>query len=140
MKTLLLRSPAKLNLFLKVNRKRPDGYHDLTTLFERIDLCDDIRLAVNTAGRIRIFCRQPQVPKDSRNLAYRAARLLKDEFSLKEGVDITITKRIPVAAGLGGGSSNAATVLLGLNKLWGLSLPLWKLSSYGKKIGSDVPF
>lgn len=140
MKSLLLKSPAKLNLLLKVNFKRPDGYHDLTTLFERIDLCDEIRLRENNLGRIRIFCNNPHVPKGTKNLCFKAAQLLQDDFSVNRGVDIKITKRIPVAAGLGGGSGNAATVLLGLNRLWKLSLSKQQLAFYAQKIGSDVPF
>ena len=140
MRSILLQSPAKLNLFLKVINKRKDGYHRLVTLFERIDLHDDIRLTTNDSGRIRIFCDNPQVPKGPKNLVYKAAAMLKNEFGLNKGVDIKITKRIPVAAGLAGGSSNAATVLLGLNKLWRLSLASKDLVAYARRIGSDVPF
>lgn len=139
MKSIHLRSPAKLNLSLKVLGKRPDGYHNLSTLFEKIDLCDDIYLTRNRTGKIRIFCSHPQVPKGSKNLAYKAARMLQDDFALANGVDIKIVKRIPVAAGLGGGSSNAATVLLGLNKIWRLDLSQVQMLSYAKRIGSDVP-
>ncbi len=140
MKPLPLKSPAKLNLFLKVNGKRPDGYHDLTTLFERIDLCDELLFQKNISGKIRIFCQHPHVPKGKTNLVYKAAMLLQNRFSVKSGVDVTITKRIPVAAGLGGGSSNAATTLLGLNILWSLRLNRAQLVSFAKEIGSDVPF
>ena len=117
MKSLSLLSPAKLNLYLKVVNTREDGYHNLITLFERIDLCDEIHLESNTTGAIRIFCNHPYVPKGLKNLCSQVAQLLKDDFSIFSGVDITIKKRIPVAAGLGGGSSNAASTLLGLNKM-----------------------
>ena len=140
MRSISLRSPAKLNLFLKVINKRPDGYHNLETLFERIDLCDDIQLKLNTDGAIRVFCDHPDVPTDSQNLVYRAAELLRDDFALANGVDIKITKRIPVAAGLGGGSSNAATTLLGLSQLWKLDLTRKELLACAGKIGSDVSF
>jgi 4-diphosphocytidyl-2-C-methyl-D-erythritol kinase len=140
MKSIRLRSPAKLNLFLQVINKRPDGYHDLKTLFERIDLCDTIALRSNRSGKIRIFCNHPQVPKGPQNLVYKVAQMLQAERKVALGVDIRIIKRIPVAAGLAGGSSNAATVLAGLNKLWKLSLTQNQLVSYGKRIGSDVPF
>ena len=140
MKSLSLQSPAKLNLYLKVVNKREDGYHNLITLFERIDLCDEICLKSNLTGSIRIFSDHASVPKGPKNLCFQAAQLLKDDFSISSGLDITIKKRIPVAAGLGGGSSNAATTLLGLNKMWGLSLTSPKLVEYAKKIGSDVPF
>ena len=140
MKSLRLRSPAKLNIALKVLGKRADGYHSLETIFERINLFDDIVLKVNATGTIRVFCNNPQVPTDKTNLVYKAAQILKDDLAVKKGVDIRIKKRIPVAAGLGGGSSNAATVLLGLNQLWNLKLSQRKLVAYGKKLGSDVPF
>ncbi len=140
MRTLRLLSPAKLNLFLRVNFKRTDGFHDLTTLFERISLCDEITFKPNSKGVIRIFCAHPHVPRDERNLVYQAADLLKKDFSVKQGVDISIVKNIPVAAGLGGGSSNAATALLAFNQLWRLALPFSALLAYAKKLGSDVPF
>lgn len=140
MRSLTLRSPAKVNLYLQVLGKRPDGYHNLKTIFERIDLCDEIRLTPNLDGAIRISCSHPQVPLGPKNLVYRIAALLKKEHKISAGVNIHITKHIPVAAGLAGGSSNAATVLLGLNRLWNLSLNRKKLWEYGQAIGSDVPF
>ncbi len=140
MNRICLRSPAKLNLFLKVLNKREDGYHNLLTIFERIDLCDKIFLKLNKSGKIRIFCNDPQVPRGPKNLVYKAARLLQQKFSISQGVDIKIQKNIPVAAGLGGGSSNAATVLLGLNRLWRLHLKPSELLSLAKIIGSDVAF
>jgi 4-diphosphocytidyl-2-C-methyl-D-erythritol kinase len=140
MRSVILRSPAKLNLFLKVINRRADGYHNLETLFERIDLCDEIRFTPNRKGDIRIFCSHPQVPKGPKNLVYRVAKLLKDEYEVPNGVDIHILKRIPVAAGLAGGSSNAATALWGLNRIWKLSLLKEQLLSIGSRIGSDVPF
>jgi len=140
MKRITLQSPAKLNLFLKVIKKRKDGYHAIETLFERINLCDDITLACNHTGRISIRCNDPQVPVSPRNLAWQAARLMQEKFSLKNGVDITIKKRIPVAAGLGGGSSNAATVIMGLSNLWKLSLQRQDMLDYARQIGSDVAF
>lgn len=140
MRSILLKSPAKLNLYLKVINKRKDGYHNLVTLFERIDLCDDIRLTSNDHGQIKVICNNPQVPAGPQNLVYKVAATLKKDFAFTQGVDIKINKRIPVAAGLAGGSSNAATVLLGLNRLWRLSLTRSRLLAYAKKIGSDVPF
>ena len=140
MRSITLSSPAKLNLYLKVLNKRPDGYHNIVTLFERIDLCDEITFTLNQDGKIRIQCNHPQVPVGPKNLVYRAARLLQDNFKVKEGVNIKIRKRIPVAAGLAGGSSNAATALLGLNQLWGLHLSRQQLLKYAAEIGSDVSF
>ncbi len=140
MNSIELKSPAKLNLYLKVIRKRPDGFHELKTIFERINLMDSIRLSNDPKGKIRIQCDHPQVPKGPRNLVYRVADLLKRDFGVRQGVHIDIKKRIPVAAGLAGGSSNAATTLMGLNKLWNLGLSRKKLVEYAQKIGSDVPF
>jgi len=140
MKSISLLSPAKLNLFLKVINKRPDGYHNLVTLFERINLYDEITLTLNSGSRIQIFCDHPDVPVGAKNFVSQVAWLLKEKFAVAQGVSIHIKKKIPVAAGLGGGSSNAAAVLLGLNKLWQLSLNHQELVNFGKRIGSDVPF
>ncbi len=133
-------SPAKLNLVLDVLKKRPDGFHELRTVFERISLADRVALTRNAGGKIRIQCECPQVPRGSGNLAFKAAALLKGKFSIKDGVDINIVKNIPVAAGLAGGSSNAAAVLVGLNRLWHLGLGPKQLASCASLIGSDVAF
>ena len=135
-----LRSPAKLNLYLKVINKRKDGYHNIVTLFERINLWDDIQLSTAKTNEIHIECDHPHVPLGPENLVHKAAKMLQEDLGLKKGVKIKIKKRIPVAAGLGGGSSNAATVLLGLNRLWHLHLSHSQLLSYARKIGSDVAF
>ena len=140
MSRIVLLSPAKLNLFLKVQNKRPDGFHNIVTLFERIDLCDEIEFRLKTGRGIDISCDHPDVPSGPKNLIYKAARLLQEEFSVQKGIKIKIKKRIPVAAGLGGGSSNGATALLGLNRLWKLDLTRSQLLSLAKRIGSDVPF
>ncbi len=140
MSSITLRSPAKLNLFLRVLNRRWDGYHNLETLFERINLWDDIELKTNKTGRIRVYCNHPHVPQGPKNLVYRVAHILKQNYKISDGIDIKITKRIPVAAGLAGGSSNAASVLLGLNKIWKLFLPLQKLVSIGQGLGSDISF
>ena len=140
MKRLSLRAPAKLNLCLKVINKRDDGFHNLETLFERIDLVDTLDFVLRKDQAIRITSDHPDVPLDAQNLAYRAARLLQTDFGLQNGVDIHIQKRIPVAAGLAGGSSNAATTLLALNQLWKLELTQKELLSYAQQLGSDVAF
>jgi len=140
MNQLTVKSPAKVNLYLKVRCKRPDGFHDIITLFERVNLCDDMTFRSRQDGKIRILCSHPQVPKGPKNLVYKVARVLRNDFSIKEGVEIYIKKRIPVAAGLAGGSSNAATALLGLAKLWKLTISHKKLFSYASQIGSDVAF
>ena len=139
-KTLTLTSPAKINLYLKVKKKRKDGYHDIVTVFERIDLCDRLRFTKNATGKINIRCDHPQVPTGPKNLVHRVARLLQERYNVAEGADIHITKSIPVAAGLAGGSSNAATSLLALNRLWHLKLDKRELVRLSGEIGSDVAF
>lgn len=140
MNKLTINSYAKLNLYLQVLGKRKDNYHDIETLFERIDLFDKIQLVARRDNKIKIFCNHPLVPKNKNNLGFKAAKLLQEEFKLNCGVDIRITKRIPVGSGMGGGSSNAAAVLSGLNRLWALKLERSELVVYAKKIGADVPF
>ena len=140
MKSLKLISPAKVNLSLEVLGKRPDGYHNLRTVFERIGLSDRIRLKKIATGEIRIQTDSTEIPADPKNLAFKAAALLKSRFGVRHGVEIYLEKKIPVQAGLGGGSSNAATVLLGLNRLWRLKLSRRSLLKLGATLGSDVPF
>lgn len=139
MKSLILKSPAKLNLYLKILRKRPDGYHDIETIFERIDLFDRITLTKRSSG-IRITSNTREIPWDETNLAYRAAARILRHCKKKEGVHIHLEKRIPIASGLGGGSSNAASVLLGMNRLFALRLSQKILLEMGKGVGADVPF
>lgn len=140
MDKLILNSYAKLNLYLEVLGIRKDNYHNLRTVFERIDLSDKIVLSPRRDKKIKIICKNPSVPLGNSNLCYRSARLLQETFDLSYGLNIEIIKRIPVGAGLGGGSGNAAAVLLGLNRLWKLGLPLNKLVYLAQKIGCDVPF
>ena len=139
MKPLTLKSYAKLNLVLSILGKRPDGFHELKTIFERISLFDTITLK-KTSGKILIRCANKHVPKGPKNLVHRVALKLKEDFGIFQGVEISIEKRIPVAAGLAGGSSNAASVLLGLNRLWNLGLTQKQLVTYASAIGSDVAF
>jgi 4-diphosphocytidyl-2-C-methyl-D-erythritol kinase len=135
-----LESFAKLNLYLRVLNRRPDSYHNINTLFERISLHDTVILTLRRDGAINIKCRPPLVPSDKTNLAFRAAKILQDGLGVKRGAEIKIIKRIPIGAGLGGGSSNAAAVLMGLNRLWGLKLSRRRLLKYARTIGSDVAF
>lgn len=137
---MVLHSYAKLNLYLEVLAKRKDSYHNIKTLFERIDLSDEIIISPRSDKSIKICCRDSQVPQDNSNLCYRSARLMQKSFCVLRGVDIKIIKRIPVGAGLGGGSGNAAAVLVGLNKLWKMGLSINALVNLAKKIGCDVPF
>jgi 4-diphosphocytidyl-2-C-methyl-D-erythritol kinase len=137
---LIFHSHAKLNLYLEVLNKRHDHYHNIKTLFERIDLCDRLVLKSRLDKKIRVKCKNPAVPKGQANLCYASAQLLQEKFNINKGVDITITKRIPVGAGLGGGSSNAACVFLGLNRLWKLGLSRNTLARLAKEVGCDIPF
>lgn len=139
-KALKISSPAKLNLYLEVLCKRPDGYHAINTIFERISLSDEIVLKETDNGHIKIKSNAKDIPKDSRNLAYKAASLLKNDLRISKGIVIEIKKRIPAGAGLGGGSSNGASVLLGLNRLWNLKLNKQKLLAYAAQLGSDAAF
>lgn len=137
---LAVKSLAKVNLYLQVFNKRQDNFHNLSTLFARIDLADQIILKSRKDNLIRIKCNNPDVPADKSNLCWRAAELLRQECNLNFGLDISIKKNVPVGAGLGGGSSNAACVLLGLNRFWKLNLSGKMLARLGAKLGSDVPF
>jgi len=134
-----IHSPAKINLFLKITGKRPDGYHDLITLMCCIDLYDTISIAFN-AKKISVICNNPKIPEDKTNLAHSAATLFLKSLNKQECVEICITKNIPVGAGLGGGSSNAASVLLCLNHYYGSPFSQEELMSMGQSIGADVPF
>ncbi len=131
-------APAKLNLFLHVTGQRADGYHELQTLFQLIDLSDEILLRVRGDGIIERHAGAAGVPAEQ-DLAMRAARSLQRFTGSPLGADIEVRKRIPLGAGLGGGSSDAATVLLALNELWGCGLTLDTLASLGLPLGADVP-
>mgnify|MGYP001283407152 CR=1 FL=1 len=133
-----LAAPAKLNLFLHVTGRRDDGYHLLETVFELIDLVDSIDLDDDPGGAITLATPTPGVPPEA-DLTVRAARLLAREAGIARGVRITLRKRIPMGAGLGGGSSDAATVLRGLNTLWDLHWPRDRLARIGLALGADVP-
>jgi 4-diphosphocytidyl-2-C-methyl-D-erythritol kinase len=131
-------SPAKINLFLHITSKRADGYHNLQTLFQLLDFCDEIRFSLRDDGQInRIKGNEDIVAED--DLLIKSARALKKYSNSSLGVDISIDKKIPAGGGLGGGSSNAATVLLALNELWQLNLDRQTLADIGLTLGADVP-
>lgn len=134
------KAPAKINLTLDVLHKRPDGFHEVEMIMTTVDLADRVWLRSRDDGRITITSSEPYVPNDRRNLAYQAAELIKREYGVEEGVEITLEKSIPVAAGLAGGSSDAAATLRGLNRLWKLGLRADELAELGAQIGSDVSF
>ena len=131
-------APAKLNLFLHVTGRRADGYHELQTLFQLIDLCDTIAISVREDGHIERPVGPPEVPGEA-DLTVRAARALKSATGTRLGATLKVRKRIPVGGGLGGGSSDAATTLLALNEVWGCGLSLNELVSLARPLGADVP-
>lgn len=132
-------SPAKINLFLQITGKRPDGYHDLVSLMCCVGLYDTISLIFGVE-ETSVSCCHPDVPEDETNLAFAAASLFLNTLNINQGVKVSIEKQIPVEAGLGGGSSNAAAVFLGLNRHYGYPFSPDKLISMGLSIGADVPF
>lgn len=138
MASLLVRAPAKINLFLRVGRRRADGYHSLETLFHAIGLSDELRFS--PSPRLSLAVRGMAAPHGAGNLVVRAALLLMRETGCRRGVRIVLEKRIPAGAGLGGGSSDAAAALAGLNRFWKLRLPASRLRVLGARLGSDVPF
>jgi len=137
--SLSLRSPAKLNLFLHIVGRRADGYHLLQSVFQLIDWCDTIHLERISENEVRRINPIPGVPPEQ-DLVVRAANLLKDFCKIETGVEINLHKEIPMGAGMGGGSSDAATTLIGLNALWNLQLSKETLCALGLKLGADVPF
>ena len=138
--SLRIHAHAKVNLYLKIVGKRPDGYHDIETIFHSIQLHDDVTLCKQPKSGISIRCDHPAVPCDERNLAYQAAKLLINHAGELSSVEISIEKRIPVAAGLAGGSADAAAVLYGMNQLFEFGLTQTDLMQLGAQLGADVPF
>jgi 4-diphosphocytidyl-2-C-methyl-D-erythritol kinase len=135
---LILPAPAKLNLFLHVTGQRADGYHELQTVFQFIELADEITLHPRDDAQIRLMSPLPGVDEQD-DLTLRAATLLAESAGIASGANISLKKRIPMGAGLGGGSSDAASVLCGLNEMWGLGLSRQQLAGLGGKLGADVP-
>lgn len=130
---------AKINWTLEILGRRADGYHELRTILQTVDVCDQLQFAATASG-IVLSCNNPDVPCDETNLIYRAAMLLKDLTGCDKGAKIELQKRIPIGAGLGGGSSNAAITLLALVKLWELEITPQELFRLGAQLGADVPF
>ena len=139
-RNIRVRAHAKINLYLNVVGKREDGYHNLETIFHSIGLHDDVIISKQETKNITVRCEHPAVPCDSRNLAYQAAQLLSNAVGGIGGIAIDIHKWIPVAAGLAGGSANAAAVLHGMNELFRLGLTQETLMHFGAQLGADVPF
>lgn len=139
MNSITLNAPAKINLYLDIISKRGDGYHNIETLFQKIGLCDKVTVSIIEKG-IRLDCNYPGLSCGRANIAYKAASLMRKRFGIDAGIGIRIVKNIPVAAGLGGGSSDAAAVITAIDKLFKLALSKKRLIAIAKEIGADVPF
>ena len=141
MADLCVRAPAKINLHLEVLGLRPDGFHELAMLMQSIDLADSLRMRPTADGQISLQCDRADLPTNSSNLVVKAAEMLRARSGFAElGAQIVLEKRIPIGAGLAGGSSNGAAALLGLNELWGLGFKSHQLHSMAAELGSDMPF
>ena len=134
------KAPAKINLSLDVLHKRPDGYHEVEMVMTMVDLADRLEMKELPRDTIMISSQAGYIPLDEKNLAFQAAKLIKDRCGVERGVYIHLDKNIPVAAGLAGGSSDAAATLRGLNRLWKLGLTVDEMMELGAELGSDVPF
>jgi 4-diphosphocytidyl-2-C-methyl-D-erythritol kinase len=136
---LTRKSPCKVNLLLNILGKRADGFHELETVMQPINLCDELSFE-RAAGGITLTCSEPSLPTDSTNLVYRAAAKFLERAGIRDGVRVHLEKKIPMAAGLGGGSGNAATTLLALNEMFGAPLASEALHDIAASLGSDIPF
>lgn len=140
MKEIAVKALAKINLGLDVVRKREDGYHEVRMVMQTIHLFDRLEIRKNHTGKINISTNLSFLPTNENNLVYKAAKMLMDEFRLKDGIDVRLYKHIPVAAGLAGGSTDAAAVLYGMNRIFDFELSREELMTRGVKIGADVPY
>lgn len=140
MNSINMKAYAKINLGLDVIRKREDGYHEVRMIMQSVDLYDTVTIRKSKDPSIRVRTNLTYLPNDRRNLVYKAAELFRDTLKIREGIRITLEKRIPVAAGMAGGSSDAAATLQGLNLLFGAGLTLEELQKLGVKLGADVPY
>lgn len=140
MEQMYLKAYGKINLALDVLRKREDGYHDVRMIMQTVGIFDGIEITRTDTGRIEIETNLFYLPTDENNIVYKAAKMLFDEFNIKDGVKIVLKKFIPVSAGMAGGSTDAATVMFGINKMFNLKLTLQQLMDRGVKIGADVPY
>jgi 4-diphosphocytidyl-2-C-methyl-D-erythritol kinase len=133
-------TPAKINLFLEVLGRRADGFHDLATLMVMVGLFDTVEISENASGEVRLECDHPELSTGPDNLVCRAVDLVRTRYGLRTGIDVRLRKRIPLQAGLAGGSSDAAATLAGLDRLWRLGLTRDELGRLGAELGSDVTF
>lgn len=135
-----VKSPAKVNLCLYINFKREDGYHDISSIMIPVSIYDELSFTVTESSEIKVSADSTDIPSGKDNLVYKAAELIQKTYSVTAGITIRINKQIPSGAGLGGGSSNAATAFITLNRLWDLNLSKNELKALGKTIGADIPF
>lgn len=135
-----IHSPAKLNLFLEVVNKRPDGYHNIDSIFAAVDLCDEITVELLTCDSINVTTDHPSVPNGENNIIYKAVNELKKAFKISSGVSVCVKKRIPVGGGMGGGSSNAASVIATLCNCWNIDVTKAPVPGIAARLGADVPF
>ncbi|EFR43532.1 4-(cytidine 5'-diphospho)-2-C-methyl-D-erythritol kinase [Streptococcus pseudoporcinus] len=140
MASIIERAPAKINLGLDIQGKREDGYHDLEMVMVSVDLCDYISVSALEEDCIQVASDCPKMPVNAKNDVFKAAQLIKENYQIKSGVSIFLTKKIPVCAGMGGGSSDAAATIRALNQLWDLKMSTAEMIALGMEIGSDVPY
>lgn len=139
-KSIDINAPAKINLYLKIKERRPDGYHEIDSLMQKLRLADQLHIQIGNPAGISLSCPDADLPEDESNLAFKAAQIFLKHTGITQGVAITLEKRIPIAAGLGGGSSDAAAVLTGLDRLCDTGLGQNQLVDMARKLGADVPF
>ena len=138
---MILKAPAKINLFLEILNKRQDGYHNIESIMHTVSLFDILEFEPKEENKIDLICiGNNNVSNDKNNLVYKAVIKFKEQYNINKGIKIKLTKNIPTGAGLGGGSSDAAATLVALNKIWNVNAGIKELESLGAKIGADVPF
>ena len=138
---MIVKAPAKINLYLEILNKRPDGYHNIESVMHTISLFDILEFSQINEDKIELVCDNSALPSnDKKNLVYRAAEKFKEKYNIKQGIKIKLTKNIPMGAGLGGGSSDAAATILALNKIWEVNDNIKNLEELGATLGADVPF
>ena len=138
---MIVKAPAKINLFLEILNKRPDGYHNIESVMHTVSLFDIIEFSPVMEDKIELICDNVELSSDvKKNIVYKAAEKIKQQYNIKQGIKIKLTKNIPMGAGLGGGSSDAAATILALNKIWNINDDIKNLELLGAKLGADVPF
>ncbi len=137
---MLLQAPAKINMYLEIINKRSDGYHNIESIMHTVSLFDSLEFTEIKENKIELICSDTNLPVDGRNIIYRAAEIFKNKYNINTGIKINLTKNIPMGAGLGGGSSDAAAVLIALNKIWKINDNIENLEILAAKLGADVPF